>query len=229
MVLLHEGLGCVAMWRDFPVALAERTGCGVLAHSRAGYGQSDPMPLPWPLDYMTRHAQTVLPEVLDAAGVQRFALIGHSDGATIAAVYAGTVPDVRIEGVCLIAPHFFAEPEGLARIALARGQFETGDLRARLSKYHAHVDCAFGGWSGSWLHPDFRKWNVADVLDTIAVPVLAVQGTDDPYGTLAQIDVIRERCATGVRDCILPGIGHAPQIEDADTVERVIADFIGEL
>ncbi len=162
IVMLHEGLGCVALWRDFPAKLAASTGFGVFAYSRAGYGGSDPVDLPRPLDYMSREAQASLPAVLDAIGFERGVLLGHSDGASIAAIYAGEHSDDRLLGLVLIAPHLFTESTGLASIAEARRAYETGDLRSKLAKYHAHVDVAFQGWNRAWLDPEFERWNIED-------------------------------------------------------------------
>ena len=229
LVLLHEGLGCVAMWRDFPAALARATGLGVLVYSRAGYGQSDPADLPFPLDYMTREACQVLPRVLDAAGIGPAVLIGHSDGATIAAIHAGSVADHRVRGLVCMAPHFFAEPEGLAEIARAKAAFDSGDLRSRLARHHRNPDVAFRGWNDSWLHPDFRDWNVADVIDYIRVPVLAIQGRQDQYGTLAQIEELRTRCYAPVDTLILEDCGHAPHLEQGHAVSAAIAEFCARL
>lgn len=229
LVMLHEGLGCVALWRDVPARLAEATGWGVFAYSRQGYGDSDPADLPLPIDYMTREAVDVLPDVLDAIGVRGGVLLGHSDGASIAAIHAGTVQDARVHGVVLIAPHFFTEPDGLAAITAARAAYEGGDLRARLARYHRHVDCAFRGWNDSWLNPDFQVWNIEQVLDTLRVPVLAVQGDADPYGTLAQIEVIERRCPAPVRRLILPGCAHAPHLEAGAEVLTAIARFVDEV
>lgn len=229
LVLLHEGLGCVALWRDVPRVLAERTGFGVFVYSRQGYGASDPAAMPRPLDYMTREAVDMLPAVLDGIGFRTGALVGHSDGATIAAIHAGKVQDPRVRGVVLIAPHFFTEADGLAAIAQARVAFETGDLAVRLGKYHTDAAHSFAGWCDSWLHPDFVAWNVADVLDAIAVPVLAVQGDADPYGTLAQIEVITARAPCAVAPLILPQVGHAPHLEQAEGVLSAIAGFLQEL
>ena len=156
IVMLHEGLGCLALWRDFPQKLAAATGHGVFAYSRAGYGGSDAVDLPRPLDYMSREARFSLPALLDAIGLKRGILLGHSDGASIAAIYAGEHADERIKGLILMAPHLFTEEMGLASIAEARRAYETGDLRARLAKYHAHVDVAFRGWNDAWLDPGFK-------------------------------------------------------------------------
>ncbi len=187
IVMLHEGLGCVALWRDFPRKLAAATGWGVLAYSRAGYGQSDPVDLRRPLDYMTREATLSLPEVLDAVGFARGILLGHSDGASIAAIYAGDRSDARVEGLVLMAPHVFTEAPGLASIAEAKEAYATGDLRAKLARYHAHVDVAFYGWNGAWLDPGFKAWNIESSVERWRVPALVIQGADDQYGTLAQI------------------------------------------
>lgn len=226
LVLLHEGLGCIRLWRDFPVELSRATGFGVFAYSRAGYGQSDPTELPRPLDYMTQEAVDVLPVALDAIGVQRAVLLGHSDGATIAAIHAGCVVDPRIFGAVLIAPHFFTEASGLLAIENARDAFNNGDLRARLAKYHAEPDNAFRGWNDSWLHPDFKQWHIADVLGTIQCPILAIQGRKDPYGSLAQIDVVKQRVVHArVSTLIVDDCQHAPHLEHAQAVTTAIADF----
>ena len=229
LVMLHEGLGCVALWRDVPARLAKATGWGVFVYSRQGYGGSDPADLPLPIDYMAREAVNVLPAVLDANGFREGAVLGHSDGASIAAIHAGRVRDARVRGVVLIAPHFFTEAPGLAAIDAAREAYQNRDLRDRLARYHAHVDCAFHGWNDSWLNPEFHHWNIEDALDTISVPVLAVQGDADPYGTLAQIDVIERRCPAPVTRLILPGCGHAPHLEAGAEVLPAIVGFLQRL
>ncbi len=162
LVLLHEGLGSVALWRDFPEALVAATGCGVFAYSRFGYGASDPVNLPRPMTYMHDEALNVLPRVLDAAGVRRAALIGHSDGGSIAAIHAGGVHDPRIAGLVLIAAHFFVEDINIASIARIKANYEQGDLRQRLARYHRDVDVAFRGWNDAWLDPRFRAFDITD-------------------------------------------------------------------
>lgn len=229
IVLLHEGLGCVALWRDFPARLAERTGLGVFVYSRQGYGKSDPVRLPRPLDFMTREAQDVLPHVLDAAGLRRVILFGHSDGATIAAIHAGSVSDARVRGLVLMAPHFFTEPSGLAEIEKARVAYNTTDLRDRLAKYHDDPDGAFKGWNRCWLDPDFRSWNVAEVIDYFRVPVLAIQGRQDQYGTLAQIEEIETRAYSPVETAILDDCRHAPHLEQPEATLAAVADFTARL
>ena len=229
LVMLHEGLGCVALWRDFPQKLAEATGFGVFVYSRAGYGASDPVPLPRPLDYMTREARETLAPLLDAIGVQRCVLVGHSDGASIAAIYAGAVEDFRVRGLVLIAPHVFTEASGLNAIAAAREAYEAGDLRRRLAKYHSNVDVAFRGWNDAWLDPGFKSWNIADAVDYWRVPALVLQGDADPYGTLAQIREIETRSYAPVDVEIFAGCGHAPHLERPDATLTAVADFCARL
>jgi len=226
LVLLHEGLGCVDLWRDFPEQLTAETGCGVFAYSRAGYGRSDACPLPRPLDYMTREAVSVLPEVLDTIGFRDGVLIGHSDGASIAAIHAGAQRDPRVRGVVLMAPHFFTEEMGLDAIAEARTAYSDGDLRARLGKYHKYVDAAFRGWNDAWLAPGFKEWDIRHFLDHVSVPVLCLQGEQDQYGTRAQVDVVAERIGSLVTVRMLPDCRHSPHLEAAETVTAEIAAFL---
>lgn len=229
IVMLHEGLGCALMWRKLPALLTERTGCGVFAYSRAGYGGSDPCPLPRPLDYMTREAVDVLPGVLDAIGMRRVILLGHSDGATIAAIHAGSVPGARVRGLILIAPHFFNEEVSVRSIAAAREAYETSDLRERLARYHGdNVDVAFRGWSDVWLDPSFRDWDVSDVIPYIRVPILVIQGEDDQYGTRAQVDVVTERTDAPV-EIAMVAAKHHPQFEAAEATLAAIEDFVARL
>ena len=229
LVLLHEGLGSVALWRDFPQALVDATGFGVLAYSRAGYGASDPVDLPRPLDYMTREAIETVGDVLDAAGIEHAILLGHSDGATIATIYAGSVSDMRIRSLILMAPHFFTEPMGLAAIRAAGVDYVSGDLREKLGKYHANVDVAFNGWYDAWTNPDFEAWHVGDTIDHLRIPVLAIQGRDDPYGTLAQIEEIETRIYSPVETAILNDCGHAPHLDQRHATMEAIRDFCARL
>ena len=225
LVLLHEGLGCVGLWGDFPERLATATGLGVFLYSRAGYGASSTIALPRPINYMDPEAKAVLPRVLQAIGFQRGLLIGHSDGASIATIYAGSTEDHRISGLVLIAPHFFAEEMGLVAIAQAKVAFESGDLRQRLARWHQNVDAAFKGWNGAWLDPGFRAWDITDALAYIRVPVAIIQGVDDQYGTQRQIAVAEEQCYCPVEVTLLDGVQHAPQRESPNRVAQVIAEF----
>ena len=176
IVMLHEGLGSVGLWGDFPDKIAAATGAGVFVYSRAGYGKSSPGKLPRTYAFMHEEACDVLPRVLDAIGFQRGFLLGHSDGGSIAAIYAGSVQDHRVRGLVLIAPHFFTEDMGLAEIVRAREAFTNGNFREKLSRWHADVDCAFRSWSEPWLDPQFRKWDITESLGYIRVPILIVQG-----------------------------------------------------
>ena len=227
--MLHEGLGCIALWRDFPAAVVRATGFGVLVYSRAGYGQSDLADLPRPINYMTDEALVSLPEVLDHMGIRRCVLMGHSDGATIAAIYAGSVPDYRVRGVILMAPHFFTEPMGLAAIGAANAAYGKSDMRARMAKYHRNPDNTFRGWADSWLNPEFTAWNVADVIDHIRVPVLVVQGVEDQYGTLAQVREVETRCPAPVETAVLDDCRHAPFLEQPDMTLEAVRGFIMRL
>jgi pimeloyl-ACP methyl ester carboxylesterase len=225
IVMLHEGLGSVTTWGDFPQKLAERTGAGVLVYSRAGYGQSSAIALPRPLDYMQREATDVLPELLDAIGFRRGVLFGHSDGATIAAYYAGSVQDHRVRGVILMAPHFFMEASNIEAIRSTITAYETTDLRAKLARHHADVDTAFRGWSGAWLDPGFLKFDTTDALAYIRVPVLVVQGAADPYGTLAQVRVVEDECYCPVETAVMDGVGHAPHREKPEETLAAVSAF----
>jgi pimeloyl-ACP methyl ester carboxylesterase len=229
LVLLHEGLGCVGLWSDFPDKLQQATGCGVFVYSRAGYGQSSPVPLPRPLSYMQDEARETLPTLLDAIGFRHGLLIGHSDGASIAAIYAGSRQDHRVGGLVLIAPHFFTEQSGLRSIEEARKAYETGDLRQRLSRWHADVDNAFKGWNGAWLDPGFRDWDITEYLAYIRVPLLIVQGEADQYGTVAQIDVARRECYCPVEVALLTGAKHSPQRDASEATLKVIAEFVARV
>lgn len=226
LVLLHEGLGCVALWRDFPDRLAAATGHPVFAYSRAGYGGSDPITLPRPLEYMTLEATEVLPSVLESANITQYTLIGHSDGASIALVYAGNINDVGLCSVVVIAPHVFAEQCGINSIAAVEGSFLDGDLRARLKKYHgSNVDCAFQGWCGAWLDPKFLQWTIVQHLAGIGVPLLQIQGRDDEYGTVRQLRQIETAVDVNVKTRLLDVCGHAPHLECAEETVAAIAEF----
>ena len=226
LVLLHEGLGCVSLWRDFPERLAAATGLGVIAYSRAGYGSSSPCCLPRPLTYMHDEARDTLPAVLDALGVRRGLLVGHSDGASIATLYAGGRPDPRLAGLVLMAPHFFTEDMAIAAIAKAKEAYEQGDLRDRLARHHgANVDCAFSGWNGAWLDPRFRAWDIRDSLARLRLPLLVIQSAADPYGTLAQVETAKALSAGPVTTLILEDCGHAPHRDQPARCLAAIAAF----
>jgi pimeloyl-ACP methyl ester carboxylesterase len=225
LVLLHEGLGSVSLWRDWPARLAAATGLGVFAYSRAGHGGSDPVALPRPLDYMEVEARG-LPAVLDAAGIADAILVGHSDGASIAIAAAGGADRARVRGLVLLAPHVFVEDSGLAAIVDARIAYDHGHLRERLARHHGdNVDVAFRGWNDAWLAAGFRAFNLERYLPSIVVPTVVVQGDADPYGTLAQVDAI-ERGVPGARRVVLAGCGHAPQRDRPDETTAAVVELV---
>jgi pimeloyl-ACP methyl ester carboxylesterase len=226
IVMLHEGLGSAALWGDFPDRLQAATGMGVFVYSRAGYGASTPVTLPRPLDYMSREALDVLPALLDAIGFQRGVLLGHSDGASIAAIYAGGFSDHRVRGVVLIAPHFVVEEVSVASIDGIRKTYETTDLRAKLARWHHNVDNAFYGWNDAWLDPDFRRWDIGEYLAYIRVPVAILQGEDDQYGTIRQIEIAKEECYCPVDVTVISGAGHSPHREVPELTLATISEFV---
>jgi pimeloyl-ACP methyl ester carboxylesterase len=228
IVLLHEGLGSVGIWNDFPEKLAQATRFGVIAYSRPGYGASDPCPLPRPLDFMEREATEILPQVLEAVEFRRGVLLGHSDGATIAALHAGTVEDFRVRGVVLLAPHFFVEDVTLRGIHALRDGWPGGELRAVLARYHPDPEATFRGWSDAWLDPRFRDWNVTDALAYIRVPVLGIQGEDDEFGSPAQLHAL-EAVPAPVETHLLPGCRHDPHQDRREETLRLVADFLTRL
>jgi len=225
IVMLHEGLGSAALWGDFPDKLQAATATGVFVYSRAGYGASTPAKLPRPLDYMHVEALEVLPQLLDRIGFRRGLLLGHSDGASIAAIYAGGVPDHRVRGVVMIAPHFIVEDVSVSSIAEIKKAFETTNLKTKLARWHRDVDNAFYGWNGAWLDPRFRSWDISEYLAYIRVPVAILQGADDQYGTIRQIEIAREECYCPVDVTILPGAGHSPHREAPEATLHAISEF----
>ncbi|HET6229835.1 MAG TPA: alpha/beta hydrolase [Longimicrobiaceae bacterium] len=228
LVFFHEGLGSVAMWRDFPARVAEATGLGALVYSRRGYGGSDPLPPPWPVTFMHAEAQEELPRVLDAFAIRDAILVGHSDGASIALIHAGSAHAERIRGIVVEAPHVFVEDVTVASIGAARDAFQAGGaLRRGLERYHgANTESAFRGWSGAWLDPAFRAWNIESYLPSIRVPVLVIQGENDEYGTLAQVDAIQSGCASPVTRLVLPACGHSPHRDQPAAVLAAITTFV---
>jgi pimeloyl-ACP methyl ester carboxylesterase len=226
IVMLHEGLGSAGLWGDFPDRLQAATGAGVLVYSRAGYGASTAATRPRPLDYMHVEALEVLPELVDRIGFRRGMLLGHSDGASIATIYAGGRQDHRVQGVAMIAPHFVVEEIGLAAIAETRTAYETAGLKAKLARWHGDVDNAFYGWSDAWLDPGFRSWDISEFLAYIRVPVAILQGTDDQYGTMRQIEIAREECYCPVEVTVIPGAGHSPHREVPGPTLDAIAAFV---
>ncbi|MFD4841588.1 alpha/beta fold hydrolase [Achromobacter sp. NPDC058515] len=233
LVFLHEGLGSVSMWKDWPRRVCDAAGCRGLVYSRYGYGQSTARPPQekWPVDFMHHEAREALPALFAALGVDAKAdkpvLFGHSDGGSIALLYAAMHPGA-VAGIAVAAPHIFVEDVSVSNIELARRAYLESDLRARLGRHHADPDSAFWGWNDIWLDPEFRRWNIEDHLSRIACPVLAIQGVDDEYGTLEQIRGIRRR-APQAELLEIPDCGHSPHKDQPDTVIQAVADFVGAL
>lgn len=230
LVFLHEGLGSVAMWKDFPDRLCAAGGFRGLVYSRPGYGRSTPRPhdVKWRPDFMHVQARRVLPALFGALDIDVAAdppwLFGHSDGGSIALIHAASFPD-RVAGLVVLAPHLFVEPEGLASIVAVRQAWANGDLRGKLGRHHADVESAFRGWNDIWLDPDFRTWNIEGLLPGITCPILAIQGHDDQYGTMAQID----RIASAIPRTALLKLdhcGHAPHRDQPDAVIAATVDFV---
>jgi len=209
LVLLHEGLGSVRLWRDFPAALAHATGARVVAFSRFGHGDSDLPPRPRTPRFMHEEALEVLPAVLRALEIADPVLVGHSDGASIALIHAAAH---RVSAVVAIAPHVFVEELCLAEIREAKRAYEADGLRERMGRHHRDPDAAFYGWNDVWLHPEFPHWDITDVLPDITCPVLLIQGEHDQYGTMAQLDAIEAR-VSGPVERVHPSARHAPQLE----------------
>ena len=229
IVMLHEGLGCVGLWGSFPEQLAAATGAGVFVYSRTNYGKSSPGKLPRAVGFMHEEAIDVLPQVLAAIGFERGILFGHSDGASMAAIYAGSVQDHRVRGLVLMAPHFFTEDMGLAQIQRTNEDYESGNLRDKLKRWHDDVDSAFRSWSGPWLNPEFRAWDITEALGYIRVPILIVQGADDQYGTVKQVEAARQECYCPVETAILPGVRHSPHRDAPALTLQIVTAFINRL
>lgn len=227
VVMLHGGLGCIALWKDLPQRLAQGAGCGVLAYSRYGNGNSQPLGEKRPVSYMHHEGEVVLPELLAKLGIVKPVLVGHSDGGSIAIIYAGKFPD-RVRGLILEAPHVFVEDVSLRSSVKAKADYEAADLRQKLAKYHQDVDATFWGWNDVWLDPLFRTWNLESYLPQIRCPVLLIQGEQDEYGTIAQFDAIRARVPRS-EILLLPDCGHSPHSDHPETVRARMTAFIAEL
>lgn len=226
-MLLHEGLGCVAMWRDFPQKLAQATGCRTVVWSRYGYGASDPRGEPRTARYMHDEALHALPELLKVLKVEKPLLVGHSDGASIALIFAGAFPEVPV-GLVAMAPHSWVEEEALAGIREARAYYATSDWREKLRRYHPQPDAVFSAWNDTWLSAEFRDWNITEYLPNIRCPVLALQGLDDEYASLRQIEVIAEM-APDVDLLELADCRHSPHRDQPEAVLAAIAGFVDKV
>lgn len=232
VVFLHEGLGSIGLWKDFPQQFCAASGLRGLVFSRYGYGQSTPRPHAekWPVHFMHRQAHEVLPLLFQELGIVKPWLFGHSDGASIALLYAARYP-TAVSGIVVAAPHILVEDLTIASIEEARVTYLQQDsphcLRNKLGRYHADADSAFWGWNDIWLNPDFRRWNIEQEIDTITCPVLAVQGEDDEYGTLEQIYGIR-RQLPATQLLVLPQCGHSPHRDQPQALIEHAARFINQ-
>lgn len=225
IVLLHEGLGSISLWRDFPEKLASATSRAVFAYSRAGHGASDPPAIPHTSRFMHEEAIDRLPGILEQAGIERAVLLGHSDGGSIALIFAATHP-ARVPALVLEAAHVFVEDVSIASIERIKREYETTDLRRRLAKHHAHVDAAFHGWNDVWLSPEFRDWNLEEYLPRVSAPALVIQGENDEYGTLRQVDAIARQVNGPVETLVLPDCGHSPHRGHPARVLGAIVKFL---
>jgi pimeloyl-ACP methyl ester carboxylesterase len=229
IVFLHEGLGSAGQWKEFPSRLSALTGCGFLAYSRWGYGGSEPRPRPWPMDFLAHEATVVLPALLEATETSLPVLFGHSDGGTIALMYAAAFPEFVL-GVISEAAHVMLEEISLQGIAGVRERFLRSDLRARLRSPHGdHVDDTVLGWTENWLRPELRDWDIRAGLPVIRCPVLLIQGRNDEFGTLDQVDAIATRVSGPVETLILDACGHVPHRERQGEVLTAASEFIRRL
>jgi pimeloyl-ACP methyl ester carboxylesterase len=227
LVLLHEGLGSISHWRDFPARVAEATGCFVTVYSRYGCGNSDVLTEPRDVRYMHYEGLLVLPELLAQLKIENPVLVGHSDGGSIAIIHAGAHD--RVRGLILLAPHVFVEDLSIRSIAEAKVTFETTDLPRRLSNYHRDAARTFWGWNDIWLHPDFRSWNIEEYLPKITCPILVIQGVNDQYGTMAQAEAIERQAGGSVQVLALPECKHSPQRDQPDATLQAIQRFMAAL
>jgi len=228
ILFLHEGLGCQRMWRDFPERLAAASGCGALVYSRRGYGASDPVREPRPISFMHEEALGVLPRLLEHFELEKPVLFGHSDGASIAVIYAGMVPGAA--ALVLEAPHVFVQSVCVERIARLAQEYETTRLRERLARHHgANTDSMFRSWTDVWLRPEFRRWNIEEYLPSIECPVLVVQGENDEFGTLKQVDSILTQVKGPAESLVLSRCGHSPHSERPSEVLEAASRFLRQV
>lgn len=225
LLFLHEGLGSVALWRGWHREIAAATGRRTVAYSRLGHGWSDPPPAPRTVGFMHEEAATVVPALRTALGLGSPVLVGHSDGASIGLLHAA---GADVSGLVVLAPHVFAEEFGLVGVRAARTAYTEGDLRERMARRHRDPDAAFRNWNDVWLHPDFRRWDLRPDLPGITCPVLAVQGTADPYGTVAHVEAVRDLAAGPVRLVVLD-CAHAPHLEAPEPTTAAVLEFLATL
>ena len=227
IVMLHEGLGSIALWKDFPLRLAARTGCRVLAYSRYGHGSSDKLAEKRAVDFMHHEGEVVLPELLEKLNIGHPILLGHSDGGSIALICAGRYPG-RVRALILEAAHVFVEDLSVESIVAAKVAYQTTNLRNKLGIYHDDVDATFWGWNDIWLDPRFRSWNIESYLESICCPILCIQGEQDEYGTRAQVEAIRARVAE-TEIVMLPNCAHSPHRDQREATLEKMAEFVASM
>ena len=230
LIFLHEGLGCTRMWKDFPINLSRVTGCPALIFSRFGYGSSDPCPTPWKINFMHKEAKKILPDIIETTGITNYILVGHSDGGSIGIIYAGSPGHAKgLKGLITMAAHVFCEQVTVDCIQKAKINYEYHNLKQGLEKYHGkNTDNAFRGWNDVWLNPEFMNWNIEKYLNNINVPMLAIQGKNDQYGTEKQIESIKTRVKS-VETCLLDNCRHSPHLEQPEKVLKIMSRFIHQI
>jgi len=229
LIFLHEGLGSISMWKEFPQKLSWQTGCGALVYSRCGYGKSEKCELPRPLNFMHEEGLEVLPEIIERYRIQQYILVGHSDGASIALIHAASDSADKLLGIVNEAPHVFCESLTISSIRKLRENFNSGNLRDRLKKHHKNIDLTFNGWADVWLNVEFTKWNIESTLHRIKVPQLIIQGNDDEYGTLAQVEAIVRQSGGSVKTCFLENCNHSPHRDQQSKTLLVMTEFVRNL
>jgi len=230
LVLLHEGLGSIALWKDFPEQLHKATGCSVLAYSRQGYGASAKAELPRTTKYMHHEGEVILPVVLDYFNITNSVLIGHSDGASIALIHAGSTQEQRIKALILLAPHVFVEDITIQSIQKAKDVFQNSNLPDKLAKYHKlNIEHVFWGWNDIWLHPEFKDWNIEEYLPQINIPLLIIQGRQDQYGTTLQVEKILRQTHGQASCSIFENCQHSPHADQKDLTIKAITQYMNNL
>ncbi len=230
IVLLHEGLGSISMWKKIPELIHYKTKLNIIVYSRPGYGNSSPIKLPRPLNYMSIEAKKYLPELISKFNLKKIYLLGHSDGASISAINASLKNiNYKILGTILVAPHFFVEDFNLLAIADTKREYQFKDLKSKLSKYHLNVDVAFYGWCETWLNPEFKKWDISNLINKIDSPVLAIQGDKDPYGSLKQIEMLEKKTNSCFKKLIVKNSKHNPFVDNTEITINSIKSFIDRI
>ena len=229
IILLHEGLGSISMWKEIPRIIHKITKLNVLAYSRFGYGNSSSVDLPRPLNYMTIEAKIYLPLIIKKLKINKYFIVGHSDGATIAAIHCSLNINQNLQGAALLAPHFYIENENISAIKKTVIEYEKGQLKSKLSKYHKNVDNAFYGWCRVWLDNGFKNWNITNIIQNIEVPIIGIQGLNDPYGTINQLEVLKNKLKVPFIKKTISNCGHNPFYKYERITIQYLNDFFKNL